>query len=139
MFQSLQKVHGWIDAENYWDQGEGPKMSQKAQEVRYALSTCMTCGCCSEGCPQVNEKSKFMGPAPISQVRLFNSHPSGKMHQRKRLRALMSEEGLNGCGNAQNCVRVCPKNIPLTDSIAAMGRDITFEAFRELFSLPERE
>lgn len=139
MFEALKKVHGWIDVENYWDQGEGPKLSPKVQEVRYLLSTCMTCGCCSEGCPQVNDRSKFMGPAPISQVRLFNSHPSGAMHKSERLRAVMDAEGVNGCGNAQNCVRVCPKKIPLTDSIAAIGRDVTLEAFRQLFSLPDRE
>jgi len=139
MFEALKKVHGWIDVENYWDQGPGPEMSQKAQEIRYVLSTCMTCGCCSEGCPQVNAHSKFLGPAAVSQVRLFNSHPSGKMNQGDRLEAMMAEGGINACGNAQNCVRVCPKNIPLTDSIAAIGRDVTFEAFRRIFSFPDRD
>jgi succinate dehydrogenase iron-sulfur subunit len=139
MFESLKKIHGWIDVENYWDQGAGPREGQKVQEVRYSLSTCMTCGCCLEGCPQVNARSKFMGPAAISQVRLFNAHPTGKLSSDKRLEPMMGEEGVNGCGNAQNCVKVCPKKIPLTDSIGAIGRDVTKEAFRKLFSFPERQ
>ena len=51
----------------------------------------------------------------------------------------MEEGGINDCGNAQNCVRVCPKNIPLTDAIAAIGLDVTLQAFKDLFSSPDRE
>jgi succinate dehydrogenase iron-sulfur subunit len=109
------------------------------QEVRYSLSTCMTCGCCLEACPQINDKSKFLGPQIISAVRLYNSHPTGRLQKALRLRPLMEEGGISDCGNAQNCVRVCPKHIPLTDSIAAIGRDVTLQAFKELFSFPDRD
>lgn len=139
MFESLKKVQGWIEIDGLYEKGFGPTTSQKIEEVRYILSTCMTCGCCSEACPQVNPHSKFMGPAPISQVRLFNSHPTGRMQKEGRLRVLMEEEGLSNCGNAQNCARVCPKEIPLTESIAVMGREITKQALRDLISLPDQE
>lgn len=139
MFENLKKVHAWIDTEGSHETGFGPLISQAKQEVMYALSTCMTCGCCLEGCPQVNKRSKFIGPAAISQVRLFNAHPSGKMQRRHRLRPMMEEGGISDCGNAQNCVEVCPKNIPLTDSIAVIGRDVTLQAFRDLFSFQDRE
>ena len=33
----------------------------------------------------------------------------------------MAEGGIQVCGNAQNCVAVCPKEIPLTTSIARPG------------------
>lgn len=138
MFESLKKVHAWVEVDKAIDRGEGPKVFPKQQEVMYALSTCMTCGCCSEGCPQVNERSDFIGPAPISQVRLFNTHPTGKKSKDTRLDPLMEEGGIASCGNAQNCVEVCPKKIPLTDSIAAIGRDVTLRAFAKFFSLPER-
>ncbi len=80
-----------------------------------------------------------MGPQIMAQVRLFNAHPLGKMKKDERLHAVMGEGGIGDCGNAQNCVKVCPKNIPLTDSIAAIGRDATIQAFKDLFSLPDRE
>ena len=85
----------------------------------------MTCGCCMEACPQVGPHSDFIGPAAISQVRLFNLHPSGKMHATDRLEALMGPGGIDGCGKAQNCVEVCPKEIPLVDSIADVSRQTT--------------
>ncbi len=51
----------------------------------------------------------------------------------------MEEGGISDCGNAQNCVKVCPKNVPLTDAIAAIGRDVTLQAFKDMFSFPDRE
>ncbi len=138
MFENLKKVHAWIDADGAFDRGPGPKISQEKQEVMYSLSTCMTCGCCLEACPQVNEKSKFIGPSIMAQVRLFNDNPTGQMMKADRLRPLMEPGGISECGNAQNCVKVCPKNIPLTDAIAAIGRDVTLQAIKDLFSLPDR-
>ncbi len=139
MFENLKKVQGWIETEGSHEIGFGPLISQGKQEVMYALSTCMTCACCMEACPQVNKHSKFIGPAAVSQVRLFNAHPTGKMQRRKRLRPMMEEGGISDCGNAQNCVEVCPKNIPLTDSIAVIGRDVSLQSFRDLFSFEDRE
>ncbi len=139
MFENLKKVTGWISGDGLFDRERGPKISPAKQEIMYTISTCMTCGCCAESCPQVSENSSFIGPAAIAQVRLFNAHPTGKVEKRKRLRALMEEGGVSDCGNAQNCVRVCPKNIPLTDAIASIGRDVTIQAFKELFSFADRE
>jgi succinate dehydrogenase / fumarate reductase iron-sulfur subunit len=138
MFESLKKVRGWISVDSSNDTGDfGPPMSSEVQEALYVLSTCMTCGCCSEGCPQVNSESRFMGPAALSQVRLFNANPTGKLEKSERLRATLGEEGIAGCGNAQNCVRVCPKGIPLTESIAVIGREATKQSLKDFFSLPD--
>lgn len=136
MFENLKKVHAWVDADGSYDRGFGPPTSQETQEFRYALSTCMTCGCCVEACPQMNDRSKFVGPQILGQAELFNIHPVGKMKKHERLRELMGEGGVGDCGNAQNCVRVCPKNIPLTDAIAAVGRGTTMQALNDLFGLP---
>lgn len=131
MFKNLQRVKAWIRPES--TSGSGPKVYPEQQEIMYALSRCMTCGCCSESCPNVNEKSSYMGPAPIAQVRIFNTHPAGENLKSERLQSLMEKGGLEGCGNAHNCVKVCPKGLPLTESIAAMNRELTKETFRSFF------
>lgn len=125
MFEALKRVHAWIEIDGTYDLGAGPRQSSDFQEVTYALSRCMTCGVCLEACPNVGEQSPFIGPAAVSQARLFNLHPSGAMHKTERLEALMEIGGINDCGNSQNCVRACPKGIPLTESLAAMKRDTT--------------
>jgi succinate dehydrogenase / fumarate reductase iron-sulfur subunit len=122
MFEDLKRVKAWIQLDGSHELGPGPRQSQDNQEVAYPLSRCMTCGCCLEACPQINGSSDFIGPAALNQVRLFNLHPSGQMHAGERLDAVMGEGGVEGCGKAQNCVEVCPKEIPLVDSIASVGR-----------------
>ncbi len=132
MFDSLKKVKAWVPIDGTYDLA-GPRMPEKRRQWAYELSKCMTCGVCLEACPNVNSKSKFMGPAPMSQVRLFNAHPTGAMNKAERLEALMTDGGLGDCGNSQNCVQSCPKGIPLTTSIAALNRDTNLQAFRNFF------
>lgn len=124
MFDALKKVKAWIPIDGTYDLGPGPRMAEAERQWAYELSKCFTCGACIEACPNVNERQSFMGPFVISQARLFNAHPTGAMHKADRFEALMGEGGIHECGNAQNCVQVCPKGIPLTTSIAAMNRDI---------------
>lgn len=108
-------------------------MPERKREWAYELSKCMTCGVCLESCPNVNSHSSFMGPAPLSQVRLFNAHPTGAMNKDERLNAIMGDGGLANCGNSQNCVVACPKGIPLTTSIASLNRSATVQMFRNFF------
>ena len=132
MFSDLMTIKGWIPVQGTYDLGPGPRMAPGDQEWAYKLSTCMTCGCCLEVCPNVSDRSNFIGPAAISQARLFNAHPTGKLNAAERLEALMEPGGISECGNAQNCVEVCPKEIPLTTSIGAMGREVSLYAIRKL-------
>ncbi|CAG7647365.1 succinate dehydrogenase iron-sulfur subunit [Paenibacillus allorhizosphaerae] len=131
MFSALKKVKAWIPIDGTYDLGPGPRLAESKRQWAYELSKCMTCGVCLESCPNVNDKTDFIGPAAISQVRLFNTHPTGEMNKEERLDALMSEGGIEGCGNSQNCVRSCPKGIPLTTSIAAMNLDTTKHLFKK--------
>ncbi len=155
MFRALERVQAWIPVDGYGDRGAGPRESQEGQEVRYPLSECMTCGCCVEACPQFGKvelsqhsdetdeqfaerkarayDESFVGAAAISQAILFNEHPTGHMNAGERLETLMGPGGLQICGNAQNCVSVCPKEIPLTTSIARAGRQTTGHLLKSLF------
>lgn len=134
MFQELKNVKAWVPVDGTHDLGEGPKESPEDQDVRYALSRCMTCGCCLEACPQFLLGNNFIGAQPISQARYFNMHGTGKVLANERLDELMRPGGISDCGNAQNCVKVCPKEIPLTESIGAMGRQVTIHAIKKFFT-----
>jgi len=47
--------------------------------------------------------------------------------------ALVGPGGVQACGNAQNCVSVCPKEIPLTTSIAKASRASTLHVVKKWF------
>lgn len=132
MFESLKRTRSWITIDGTWDQGPGPKQAPEDQKTAYRLSECMTCGCCLEACPNVNSRNPFMGPAVISQVRLFNMHPTGRHEAAGRLDAMMGPGGIHECGNAQNCTAVCPKEIPLTTSIADVNRQVAAQSLRNM-------
>jgi succinate dehydrogenase / fumarate reductase iron-sulfur subunit len=133
LFENLKKVKAWVPVDGTYDLGEGPAMTPKVQEVAYPLSECMSCCCCMQVCPQFNEDTGFVGAATIAQARLFNLHPTGKVLKDERLAALMGDGGIQECGFAQNCVEVCPKSVPLTESISAVGRDVMTKAVLDFF------
>ncbi|HET6179613.1 MAG TPA: succinate dehydrogenase iron-sulfur subunit [Candidatus Sulfotelmatobacter sp.] len=132
IFENLKAVKAWVPIDGTYDLGPGPRMSAEAQEVAYPISCCISCTCCMEACPQFNEDTGFVGAATIAQVRLFNMHPTGKMLERDRLAALMGDGGIQECGYAQNCVEVCPKNIPLTRSISEVSGQVMKQAIGDL-------
>lgn len=155
IFAALEKVRACVPVDSYLDMGPGARQSQETQQLAYLYSKCMSCGCCLEACPQFlkielvrNEGESevefearrreaydrsFMGAHAIAQVELFNSNPVGEMTSGERLDALTAEGGIQTCGNAQNCVKVCPKEIPLTTAIARAGRAATFHTVRKWF------
>jgi succinate dehydrogenase iron-sulfur subunit len=133
MFQNLKRVKAWIQLDGSYDLGPGPRYGHDDWELRYALSRCFTCGSCLEVCPQVNSMTKYIGPQPIAQALLMNLHPTGKMHAAERTEAVMGDGGVFDCGNSQNCVRVCPKEVPLTRSLAEMMRAATKHSIARWF------
>jgi succinate dehydrogenase / fumarate reductase, iron-sulfur subunit len=156
LFRALEKVRAWIPVDGYYDMGAGPRVSPEQQEQAYPLSECMSCGCCLDACPQFTKleiephegesaadfakreeaafDTHFVGAHAISQVVLFNNHPTGELNAGERLDALMAPGGIQDCGNAQNCVNVCPKKIPLTTSIGRAGRSTTLRSIAKWFS-----
>lgn len=140
LFHNLTKVKAWVPIDGTYYLGAGPREKPDQQETRYKLSECMSCGCCLEACPQFNQEPEparwdtaFIGAHAISQARLFNMHETGKELAPARLDAIMGEGGVSDCGNAQNCVKVCPKHIPLTEAIAAMGRAVVIRSVTKFF------
>ncbi len=127
MFEHLKQVNAWIELDGSYDLGPGPQMSNEVAQERYAYSRCMTCGCCLEACPQYKD-SDYIGPQAIAQARLFNMHPTGSIDIDDRLNGVLGDDGIGNCGNAQNCVQVCPMSIPLTRAIYETNRDVTVNA-----------
>ena len=133
IFENLKAMKAWVPVDGTYDLGAGPRIAPREQEEAYPVSRCISCCCCMEACPQFNEDTGFVGAATIAQVGLFNSHPTGKALKHERLAALMGDGGIQECGYAQNCVEVCPKDIPLTRAISEVSRDVMVQAVTDLF------
>jgi succinate dehydrogenase / fumarate reductase iron-sulfur subunit len=131
LFENLKAVKAWVPVDGTYDLGSGPRIFPQAQEAAYPLSNCISCTICMEVCPQFNDATGFVGAATIAQVKLFNSHPSGKVLKEERLRALAGDGGVQECGFAQNCVNACPKQLPLTEAISDVSRDVVIQVAKD--------
>ncbi len=99
-----------------------PHSATEALELA-GLDQCHRCGACLEACPQYGMHSEFVGAATLHEVRVRNSAPGGKHERRERIEAMMAPGGVQHCGKAQNCVEVCPRDLPLVDSIQNVARE----------------
>lgn len=155
LFRALEKLQCWIPVDGYYDMGPGPQQSQQQQSQSYVLSTCMSCGCCLDACPQYTRVKleqadaesdedfnhrqddhydhNFIGAAAMSQGVLMNSHPTGQMSASKRIEAMIAPGGIQNCGKAGNCQAVCPKEIPLMTSWGRAGRAASLHSIRKFF------
>lgn len=104
--------------------------SSRVQE----LAACVACGACLEACPNYGASEArgvpFIGAVVLHESRLANLLGVDKADRAVRLEALMGNGGIADCGNVQNCVNACPKDIPLAESIAELGRDTTVHAIK---------
>jgi succinate dehydrogenase / fumarate reductase iron-sulfur subunit len=135
LFENLKKVHAWVPIDGSYDLGAGPRQLPQLQEELYPLSNCISCCICMEVCPQFNEDTDFVGAATIAQVKLFNTNPTGKVLKEERLRALAGDGGVQECGFAQNCVQACPKQLPLTEAISDVSRDVVIQQVKDFFTI----
>jgi succinate dehydrogenase / fumarate reductase iron-sulfur subunit len=134
LFENLKKVKAWVPIDGTYDLGSGPRQFPQVQEQRYPLSNCISCCCCMEVCPQFNDVTNFVGAATIAQTKLFNLDPAGAVLAEDRLRALSGDGGIQECSFAQNCVMTCPKELPLTEAISDMERDVFVQQVKDMFT-----
>ncbi|MEW5852259.1 MAG: succinate dehydrogenase iron-sulfur subunit [Myxococcota bacterium] len=130
--EQMQHVKPWVSVDGLEDLGPGPRQSAELALEREILSRCTGCGACLEACPNYGKQTSFVGAAPVHEVRVANLHPTGEMQAVRRLEAMMEPGGVSDCGNAQNCVRVCPVGLPLTTSIASVNKQVNRKAWRDL-------
>lgn len=137
LFENLKTFKAWVPIDGSYDLGPGPRISPHEQEQAYPMSRCMSCCLCMEVCPEFNDQTNYVGAAIINQVRLFNLHPVGAELKRDRISAMMDDGGVHDCSYAQNCVQVCPMNIPLTTSISIVYGQAMKQAIGDFFRKPE--
>lgn len=101
---------------------EIPSQSVEEAALVAQLDRCIQCGACLEACPQYGDHSEFVGAHALHQLSVENHKVGGKHGLVTRLEAAMAPGGIHSCGKAQNCVEVCPVDLPLADSLQSVAR-----------------
>lgn len=120
--EAQSAMRAWNELEGIFSGSFFESQSQSASQDLLRLNSCTACGACLEACPQVGKKSAYLGVNALSRVALFAATPVGRLQMPSRPASIKGPLGLDGCDNSQNCVRVCPQKIPLTESLAALSK-----------------
>ena len=98
---------------------------QSAEErtVFDASTKCILCACCTTSCPVFWTNGRYLGPAAIVNAHrfIFDSRDQGS---EQRLQVLNQSNGLWRCRTAYNCTEACPRDIPITQAIEEVKREV---------------
>lgn len=129
------RIQNWIAIDQVQPLSEESIVSMDPTTLSWQKkwSACIDCSACVEACPNYNASSPYLGPAVVVHAERFNSHSIGQELKAERIQTLMGKAGMVSCDNTQNCVRVCPQEIPITTAIAKIKRQITIQTIKNFF------
>ena len=84
---------------------------------------CILCAACTTSCPSYWANDTYVGPAAIVQAHRF-IFDSRDQAAEQRLDILSEENGVWRCRTIFNCTSACPREIPVTQLIAEVKKEI---------------
>ncbi len=97
--------------------------SPEDREIFDASTKCILCACCTTSCPVFWTNERYIGPAAIVNAHrfIFDSRDQGT---EERMQVLSQSNGLWRCRTAYNCTEACPRDIPVTQAIEEVKREL---------------
>jgi succinate dehydrogenase / fumarate reductase iron-sulfur subunit len=97
--------------------------SPEDREVFDASTKCILCAACTTSCPVFWTNGRYIGPAAIVNAHrfIFDSRDQGSA---QRLEVLNRMNGVWRCRTAFNCTEACPRDIPITQAIEQIRREL---------------
>ena len=102
-------------------QGDALK-NKKDNEMSYQASRCMMCGCCLEVCENYHSGDYFGAEAMVNSYKMI-ALESDRAARRAKTKEII-KHGINGCSKSLACRDVCPAEIPIGETISALGRKV---------------
>jgi succinate dehydrogenase / fumarate reductase iron-sulfur subunit len=97
--------------------------SPEDREIFDATTKCILCAACTTSCPVFWTNGRYLGPAALVNAHrfVFDSRDQGAA---ERLQVLNQASGLWRCRTAYNCTEACPRDIPITEAIEQLKREV---------------
>jgi succinate dehydrogenase / fumarate reductase iron-sulfur subunit len=121
-FDSYETVMPYFINEDPQPAGERLQ-SPEERELFDASTKCILCAICTTACPVFWTNGRFIGPAAIVNAHrfIFDSRDQGAA---QRLEVLNRMSGVWRCRTAFNCTEGCPRDIPITQAIEQVKREL---------------
>ena len=121
--EMAQRVESWVHTDKAFDpNAEESKMNNDVAIEIYNSERCVECGCCIAGCATANVRPDFMGAAGLNRIARFIIDPRDERQKETWFELVSTDEGVFGCIGMMGCDDVCPKDIPLLETLAFVRR-----------------
>ncbi len=130
--QMAQRVESWIHTNKEFDpRKEEVRMENSVANEIYESERCIECGCCIAGCATANVRPDFMGAAGLNRIARFMIDPRDERGSDYWFELVSTDEGVFGCIGMMGCDDVCPKDIPLLDTLAFVRRQMVLKLIKK--------
>ena len=119
--KGMKKTLTWNHVDSF-TLTKNPPVFRQNTNVSNPSNACLHCSACMEACPEYHVDSAYVGPMVLLQAFGRSKDSHGKLLAHKRKNVLQSKQGMSGCDHVQNCVKACPVELPISESIAKMKR-----------------
>jgi succinate dehydrogenase / fumarate reductase, iron-sulfur subunit len=121
IFENLKAVKAWVPIDGTYDLGPGPRMTPKSRRAPIPFPAAFPAAAAWKPARSLTKIPASWARPPSRRCACSTRIPRARLLKRERLAALMGDGGIQECGYAQNCVEVCPKDIPLTKAISEVA------------------
>lgn len=116
---AFEKCMLWVELDDYELRSVDVEGAASGDAVDY--EGCVMCGACLEACPQVSDRSAYIGAYAFGNMMAFCNTPHGKRDEDVRLAHAAERGGVSDCAGVMNCERVCPSGIELSKAIGTLN------------------
>lgn len=128
-FNAYREITPWFRAGDI--SGRENRMSPEEREKVRPYANCILCGLCYAACPVQKRSPEFLGPAALAKAWRFIAD-SRFREKKELLEKVDSPRGVWGCDTVYLCTEVCPKDVPPTQGITAIRRQLLRNSLKSL-------
>lgn len=115
-WSNIEKIIPWVV------NGESNIESYRVEKLKKTMD-CIYCGLCFSACPAI-ANSSFLGPASLAKFYRFLNDPRDSLYQERINILHMDMEKIAACTRCGSCDDVCPKKIPIKETIIDTTNEI---------------
>jgi len=117
------QVESWIHTDKEFDPtAEEERMDNSVANDIYENERCIECGCCVAGCATAQVYPDFLGATGLNRIARFMIDPRDERTNEEWFELVSTDSGVFGCIGMMGCDDVCPKDIPLLETLAMVRR-----------------
>lgn len=122
-FDNMEAIHPSFESDKLDETSDPAVIRPDARERRIIepRMDCVGCGACYSGCSVAGDE--YLGPAALNKALqlIADSRDTATM---ERLERLSAGDGVWGCHTQGVCTRNCPKDIPVSEGIQHLKRQV---------------